>query len=481
MVYVLRWRSVFKTIGFLEIVVGFLMLSVPLIDVLSGHSITYSFLYTALVIIFTGYLLSRIEAEPLGLIEGIVTTTIAWLVISLEASIPLMYSLGIGFVDAWFETISGFTGTGFTVLTGLDYMKPSIVTWRSIMQWSGELGVVVFAMILFPYFYKYGARAYGVERPLKIEASFYRTAQRLMNVYLVLTVGGIISFMYAGMNFYEAFNHVLTTVATGGMSTYDAGYQVIFNRAPYTYIPVMILMFLGGMNFILLDRLVRGELSSVWRSEEFRLYLYTMVFLTILTIISYIYVEKTSPIYGAIAGSFNLVSGMTTTGFSIGSIADLKPLTKLIIIVSMYIGGMTFSTAGGIKIFRLLIILKKLKYSALSTITIGRFEKTVKVDGSLVEESEVSSTLIFPLIHLTAIFIGAAFMTVYGYSFLNTLFEATSAAGCVGLSVGVVSPSAPLGVKATIMALMLLGRVEYVQLYILIGYFSGRRFFKILK
>ena len=475
------WRSILKTFGSLEIVVGLLMLSVPLIDVLTGKQVTIPFLYTALLLIVVGYLLSRIEAEPLGLLEGIVTTTLAWILITLEASIPLMLSLKISFIDAWFESVSGFTGTGFTVLHGIDYMKPSIVTWRSIMQWSGELGVVVFAMLLFPYFYRIGSRAYGVERPLKIEASFYRTAQRLMSVYLILTLAGIISYVYAGMNFYEAFNHVLTTVATGGMSTYDKGYLVILQRAPYTYIPVMALMFLGGMNFILLDKLIRGDLGSVWRSEEFRVYLYTMVFLALVNGVSYVLVEGMQPTYGFIAGVFDLVSGMTTTGFSIGSIPDLKPFTKFVIIVSMFIGGMTFSTAGGIKTFRLLIILKKLKHSAVSAITIGRFEKAVKVDGNIIDESEVSSTLIFPLIHITAIMIGAALMTLYGYSFIDTLFEATSAAGCVGLSAGVVGYASPLGIKIIIIALMLLGRVEYVQFFMILGYLAGKRLLEVLK
>ncbi|MET1160609.1 MAG: potassium transporter TrkG, partial [Thermoprotei archaeon] len=413
----MKWRSILKTIGSLEIVVGLLMLSVPLIDLLTGMGITLPFLYTALILLLIGFILSKIKSEPLELLEGIVTTVLAWIIISLEASIPLMLSLRISFVDAWFESISGFTGTGFTVLTGIDYMKPSIVTWRSIMQWSGELGVVVFAMLLFPYFYRYGSRAYGVERPLKIEASFYRTAQRLMSVYLILTLVGIISYMYTGMNLYEAFNHVLTTIATGGMSTYDRGYQVIFERAPYTYVPVMVLMFLGGMNFILLDKLLRGDLGSIIKSEEFKTYAYSMLILGIIAVLSYIYVEGYSPIYSLVAGFFNFVSGMTTTGFSIGSIADLKPFTKLVIIFGMFIGGMTFSTAGGIKAYRLLIIIKKLKYVAISNITIGRFEKTIRVDGSPIDEEEVSSTLIFPLVHGFAVVIGAGLITIYGYSF----------------------------------------------------------------
>jgi len=467
--------------GFIEIVVGLLMLIVPFVDLLTRSVLSIHFLYTSLLLIVVGMLLSRIEAPPLGLIEGVVATSLLWVLITLESAIPFMLSLNIGFIDAWFESISGFTGTGFTVLSGLDDMKPSIVCWRSVMQWTGELGVVVFAMILFPYFHRLGSRAYGVERPLKIEASFYRTAMRLFNIYLVLTVVGLILYVYTGMNFYEAFNHVLTTVATGGMSTYDEGYQKIFVKAPYTYIPMIILMFISGMNFILLDRVIRGDLRSVWRSEEFRTYLATAFILVSLTTISYILLENYDPYTGFLYGAFNQISGISTTGFNLGSLSKLKPLTKIILTIGMFIGAMAFSTGGGIKIYRLVIILKKLKYTALSMLSIGRFEKTIQVDGVLIDESEVASTILFPLIHASAIFIGASLMTLAGYDLVDTLFEATSASSCVGLSVGIVSQQSPLLVKSIIMVLMILGRLEYVQIISLMGYLSGRRILKVLK
>ncbi len=478
---VINWSSILKIIGALQIVLGLLMLSVPLIDMITLKPITWPFFIASIVLIFAGYLLQKIEAKPLSLLEGLIATSIAWPLISLEAAIPLMISLKISFVNAWFESISGFTGTGFTVLTGLDHMKPSIVTWRSIMQWSGELGVVVFAMVLFPYFYRVGAAAYGVERPLKIEATFYRTAQRLIRIYLILTIGGIIAYVYTGMNFYEAFNHVLTTVATGGMSTYDQGYQVIFNRAPLTYIPVMALMFLGGMNFVLLDKMLRGELRSVWRSEEFRTYVYSMIILVIATDLSYVLVDHKPLEYSLIAGSFNLVSAMTTTGFNIGTIAGLSTTTKLILILSMFIGGMIFSTAGGIKSFRLLVLVKKFKYASINTIVGDKIQKTIKIDGNAITEQEIGQALLFTIVHMFAIFIGALLITAEGYSFINALFEATSAAGCVGLSAGVVAPNAPLLVRAVIMILMLIGRVEYTQVFLLVGLISGRKVIKILR
>ncbi len=477
----LNWRGIAKTLASLEAVLGLLMLSVPLIDLITGSSISWWFLFFALIYTLIGIEGSRIAAEPLSLKDSLVVTAIAWPLISLEAAIALMLTTSLGFIDAWFESISGFTGTGFTVMTGLDHTKPSIVTWRSIMQWSGELGFVVFAMVIFPYFYKIGRSAYGVERPLKIEASFYKTAYSLLKIYLVLTIAGLVAYIYTGMSLYEAFNHILTTIATGGMSTYDNGYMVIYQRAPYTYVPVMVFMFLGGMNFVLLYRLLRGELGSVAGSEEFRVYVATMAVLVAALIGSYIYVEGHELYYAVVAASFNLVSAMTTTGFNIGTISGLSDTSKAIIIVSMFIGGMIFSTAGGIKIYRLVILLKRLKLQAFSSLISVPIDRRIVVDGAVVSDDEAAQAALFTVLHATMIMIGAIIITVYGYRFIDALFEAASAAGCVGLSAGVVSPEAPLAVKLVIMFLMITGRIEYSQLILLLGLIANRRALSVLK
>ncbi|MCD6488985.1 MAG: TrkH family potassium uptake protein [Desulfurococcales archaeon] len=475
----MNWRGILKTIAGLEGILGLLMFSVPLIDILSGHDITLPFVYGGLFFSIIGILSNKIEAKPLTLIDSLVVVSIAWPLISFEGAIALMFSVNMPLVDSWFESISGFTGTGFTVMV-LEGVKPSIVTWRSIMQWSGELGFVVFAMVIFPYFYKIGRSAYGVERPVKIEASFYKTAISLVKIYLALTIMGLISYIYTGMNIYEAFNHILTTIATGGMSTYDAGYQVIFERVPLTYIPVMVFMFIGGMNFYIIAKMFRGDLKSVIKSEEFKTYMYSMFLLIAFTILSYIYVDKYDIVFSLIAGPFNLVSAMTTTGYSIGSIAKLSDTTKAIIIFSMFLGGMMFSTAGGIKSMRLLIAVKKFKDMVMKSVISAPVERHLAIDGIPLTNEETVQATIFILFHALAIFIGATLISAYGYPFIDSLFEATSAAGCVGLSVNIVNPNAPVVVKLTIMALMILGRIEYTQLVLLFALISGKKAMRIL-
>ncbi|RLG84580.1 MAG: TrkH family potassium uptake protein [Thermoprotei archaeon] len=476
----MNWRGIIKALGSLNGILGILMLTVPITDVALGSPVSFPFLYASIILILIGIFSSGIEAKPLSLIDSLVVVAIAWPMISIEGAIVLMYTIDIPFIDALFESVSGFTGTGFTVLKGLDYMKPSINFWRSLMQWSGELGFVVFAMVIFPYFYRIGRAVYGLERPVKIETSFYKTAVSLIKIYITLTLIGLVSYVYTGMTFYEAVNHILTTIATGGMSTYDAGYQVIFDRAPLTYIPVMIFMFIGGMNFYLIAKAFKGEWDALIKSEEFKAYWSSMLILVIATTFSYIFVEKYDVTYSLIAAPFNLISGMTTTGYSIGSLAVLKDTTKVIITISMFIGGMMFSTAGGIKSIRLLIAAKKFKDIVVRSIFSAPVERYITVDGNIVDSEDIMSALTFILMHGTIILTGALLMTVYGYSFVDTLFEATSAAGCVGLSVGIVGPQAPFGVKVVIIFLMLLGRLEYAQLILVLSLIYSRKMLRML-
>ncbi|MEM4690794.1 MAG: potassium transporter TrkG [Desulfurococcaceae archaeon] len=473
--------SMGKAICSLNLIIGLLMLFTFLYDLITGNTKTQAFTITSVILIIIGILSLRIRAKPLGLMSSLVTASLAWIMFSTVSAIPLTITLNISFLDALFESVSGFTGTGLTVLTNLTSIPQTILLWRSVMQWSGELGIVVFAMVLFPFFYSIGAGIYGIERPMKIETSFYKTAWRIFILYSIITIVGFIFFIYTGMNAFEAINHVMTTVATGGMSTYDRGYEVIFERAPQTIVPVLIFMVIGSINFILLDRAFRGDYKAVIKNDEFKIYVSLLLFSSILASLCYMLLEAKSPVESVLYGFFNTISGVTTTGFNLGSMSNLHNITKFILIIGMFIGGMTFATTGGIKAYRFLILVKKMKMSSLSLITTGRFEKYVKINNSIISESEVALTLLFVIIHATAIAIGATIISSYGYDYIDSLFEATSAASCVGLSTGLTGPYSPIGIKITLIVLMLLGKLEYVQLFLIIGFIGGRKILKTIR
>jgi len=482
----LRGLNVLKTMGALTSLLGVLMISVPLIDLGTGQQVSTGFLAFSVVLMVGGFLLSRLKSqEGLSFTEAVLSSTLAWTLLPAISAIPLSMELSIPFYDAFFESVSGFTGTGLTVLTGLESLKPSILFWRALMQWVGELGFVVFAMVLFPFFYKYGLLMYGVERPVRIEASMYRTAKRLFNIYIVLTLAGALMLYYSGMNIFDAITHSMTGIATGGMSNYDANYDVIYRVVPLTSIPLIIIMVLGATNFLLLDKLLRGDVGEVARNEEFKLYLILLLFFSTITSISILVSNNFSSNIPEIiaSGVFNSISAMTTTGFNIGVIGQLPYPTKLTLTFSMLIGGMTFATVGGIKVLRFLIILKKLKASSINVVTGGRAETRIRLGGNILDDSETASALLLALIHFTAVFTGAMLIKLMlpGFDYADALFEATSAASCVGLSTGITSAMAPPGVKAVLIILMILGRLEYLPLLMLIGWVLGRKTIKLLR
>ncbi|MGC8983519.1 MAG: TrkH family potassium uptake protein, partial [Desulfurococcaceae archaeon] len=415
--------------------------------------------------------------------EALASASLTWAALPAISAVPFSLELGVPYVDAFFECVSGFTGTGLTVLIGLERLKPSLLFWRALMQWVGELGFVVIAMVLLPFFYEFGALVYGIERPVRIEASLYKTSRRLFEMYFLLTVAGALALYYAGMGLFDAVVHSMTGIATGGMSNYDANYDAIYRSAPLTALPLAIIMVLGGTNFLVLDRLLRGELGEVARNEEYRLYLALLLFFSSASAVLVAASHPGGFLQGAASGAFNAISALTTTGFSIGSIAQLPYSVKLLLVVAMLIGGMSFSTVGGVKVVRLLLLLKKLKALAVGLVTAGRFRPVIRLGEGVVEESEVASALLIVVIHVFTVLLGAMLIKsmLPGVDFADALFESASAASCVGLSAGITSPTAPLGVKVVLIVEMLLGRLEYLQLLALFGAVAGRRAIKVLK
>lgn len=473
----LNLRGMIKAIFGVCSVIGSIMLIIPLVDLLYNDKISVSFIVSGVLLILVGYATSKIKTEPLTSFEAATVAVISWIIVSLISALNLSIETHFSFIDSFFESVSGFTGTGFTVFE-LKAMKPSILLWRSIMQWTGELGFTVFAILIIPYFYYIARTSYWIERPLKIESTFYKTAIRLLIIYGSLTLIGSISFMITGMTPFEAINHIMTTIATGGMSIYDEGYQVIFLRAPLTYVAVIIFMILGGMNFQDLNNLLTGKFKELIKSEELIYYLTILLIMSFLIYISYLLIDgiKSNALTFAL---FNTISGYTTTGFNLGIISKLRDTTKMLLIISMFIGGMSFSTAGGIKVFRLVLLIKKIKHYVQSLVLPQSVIKPVKFDEKLVSETDFSQAFLIIIIHAFIITVGAIVISAYGYNFIDALFEATSAASCVGLSAGIVSMFAPFGVKIILIVLMILGRLEHLPLFLGLSLIVKKRVVKL--
>lgn len=459
----MRLKNVFYTLSGLLAIVGFLMLLIPLTDLLVGDELSYSFLLLGIALVISGYVSFK-KAQSLTIVESFLVASLAWLIIPALSALILMIETKVAFIDAFFESMSGFTGTGFTVLTP-STLKKSILVWRALMQWTGELGIVVFAMIVIPYFYETARAVYGLERPVRIGMNLYETARRLILVYLILTLLGFVSYVVTGLTSFDALTHIMTTIATGGMSTYNEGYDFIYAYYPNTVTPFIVFMILGALNFVVLYNLVTGNFREVLKSEELRYFIFILIVLSVATGATYHVLEGRD----FLSGFFNQVSGMSTTGFNIGSLKSLKNFTKSLLILGMFFGGMTFSTAGGIKTLRLLLFLKKLSIYTEKVALPPSVVKRVVIQNQIVSDDELSISFMLIVLYAMSAFIISSLITLFSseYSFIDALFETVSALSCVGLSVGVINPTAPLAVKILLILAMYVGRLEFTPMLVL--------------
>lgn len=469
------------------IIIGTLMLLVPIVDALYGAKPSLAFfvfgaLYALASFLFYEHLESKYGVPEFSYFEALISYSLVWIIIPVLTAIPLSIELRISYIDALFESISGFTGTGLTVLRGLDYMSKGVLFWRGLMQWVGELGVIVFASVFLPFFWRFGHILYSLERPTRISLSLRESAVKIFYMYFLITVAGIVVCIYSGVEPLDAIVHVMTAIATGGMSTYDANYEKVFQYAPQSIYPITALMIIGGFNFVVLAYILDGELKKAWDSEEFRGFLYLNLVFSLLSFAIILPATSFNPEISLLYGSFNAISALTTTGFNIGNIASMPASMKLLLILAMLLGGMSFSTAGGIKTIRFLVFLKKIKTYILGLISGGGIIQDITMGEKVLDEKEVSNMILYILLHFFIVLIGAGIIksAVPNHDFIDAFFEASSAAGAVGLSVGIASPEAPFIVKLVLMVLMYLGRLEYIPLFVVLGLLIYRRIIQVI-
>ncbi|MEM0475059.1 MAG: TrkH family potassium uptake protein [Zestosphaera sp.] len=468
----MRLKNVLFALSGLLAIVGFLMTLIPLTDLIVGDELSYSFLILGVALVIIGYMSFK-KAQSLTVIESLLVASLAWLIIPALSALILMIEVKIDFIDAFFESMSGFTGTGFTVLNP-STLKKSILMWRALMQWSGELGIVVFAMIVIPYFYETARAVYGLERPIRIGMNMYETAKRLILVYVTLTLVGFVSYVLSGLTPFDALTHIMTTIATGGMSTYSEGYNAIYAGSPNSITPFIVFMILGAFNFVVLYNLVTGNFREVLKSEELRYFIFILIILSVITGATYYVLEERD----FLSGFFNQVSGMSTTGFNIGSLKSLRDFTKSLLILGMFFGGMTFSTAGGIKTLRLIMLLKKLNTYTEKIVLPPSVVKRVVIQGQSVGDDEVSISFMLIVLYAVFAFVISSLITLFSseYLFIDTLFETVSALSCVGLSVEVITPTAPPAVKILLILAMYVGRLEFTPLLVLRSLVARRKY-----
>jgi len=467
-----------------SIIGNLLMLEAVAVSVCLGvswyynESIQPAYIGTLLILLGLGALLlykGRGASKEVSKKDSYIVVTLCWLVFPAFAALPFLFSGHIPKVtDAFFEAVSGFTTTGASIIDNLEEFPKSLLFWRSMTQWIGGLGIVFFTIAVLPVFGMGNmplltAESVGPIRT-KIHPKIAVTSRWILLVYVCLTLFGIFSLQFSGMDFFDATCHSMAAVSTGGFSTRQASIAAF--QSPMIEYVITLLMFLGGMNFSLLYlSTIKGRPKELFKDGEFRTYLkIVLVFTAILTV--GLYFSTWMDIEEAFRNSiFQVVTILTTTGFCTLDYMTWVPLLWLMVSFLMYFGACSGSTTGGIKCLRLHL---------LGRIISNEFKKImhpnqiipVKLNGKAIPERIITSIVAFILIYLGIVAIGLTVNTAFGLDFIEAYGLSLTSVGNVGPALGFYGPahsmsSLPDVLKWVSSIQMLLGRLEFFAVFIL--------------
>ncbi|GAB4387700.1 MAG: TrkH family potassium uptake protein [Thermodesulfovibrionales bacterium] len=476
--YAVRGRVLAKRLG--DLCLGLAALqSVPLAasfllgDFGFGLRFGMSFAFIALA----GLGLSRVRApQDIQVNESLALSAMIFVLTPFVFSYPMMYE-GLPFVDALFEAVSGITTTGLSTTATVEDKSRAFLFARSWLQWSGGLGIVVLTVaILIQPGVSAKRLAYGEGEKTDMVVGTRIHAQRSLKVYLALTAAGVALLVILGVDLFAAFVHTLSGVSTGGFSTFDSS---LAGLGPWhVQAAAMLVSLSGAISLAVYYRAFRTRsLSAFARNAEiFALLGLTAVFTLLLA--ASLYLADGRPL-GEILKSASLMglSAQTTTGYFNLDVRGLGPASKLVLMVSMLLGGTVGSTAGGIKLLRLLIFLRLLQLMVLRTCLPSRAVVGTYIEGQRVESDEIERALLTVLLFALVIVVSWVPFVVLGHDPLDSLFEVVSAMGTVGLSAGVASPGLEPGLKALLCVDMLFGRLEVFAFLVILypGTWLGRK------
>lgn len=422
------------------------------------------------------YLFNRGRQTELRHREGFAIVALGWLTLAVFGSLPLIFSGVLGNpIDAVFETMSGYTTTGATVLDKIEGQPRGILFWRSLTHWFGGMGVLVLAIAILPFLGVGGMQLFRAEAPGPVQdrltPRITGTAKLLWMVYLLLSALETMFLMFGGLSLYEALCHTFGTMATGGFSTRNASIGA-FNSV-FIEVVIIIFMFLAGTNFSLHYRLLSSrDWRGIWKDEEFRFYL-VVIFSCVALVTVNLYMQDDASVgRGLRRASFQVVSITTTTGFCTDNFDGWPAFSKLVLLVLMFVGGCAGSTGGAMKHVRILILLKH-GFREIRRLIYPGVVLPLRVSGRPVSGEVVTNVLGFFLLYM-AIFVAAMFLIAFqGVDFVTSFASVAATLGNIGpgfAGVGAEQNYAhlPYIVKVVLTFCMLLGRLEIYTVLVLL-------------
>ena len=476
----MNFLKIFHLIGILNLFLGLSMLA-PLGISLIYHDgstipILNSFIITCAIGTIMYFISKTKNSVSLSQREGMAIVTFGWISAALFGSLPFLLSGSIdNMTDAYFESISGFTTTGASILPNIESLPEGILFWRSMIQWFGGMGIIVLSIAILPFFGIGGMQLYRAEIPSpvvdKLQPRISETAKSLWKIYFSITLLEVSLLWVGGMSLFDSINHAFCTMPTGGFSTQNA--SIAQYNSTYFDSIVIIFMILAGINFSLHFRFLKGELKVFGDDPECRVFLLTLVIL--ISIVAFnIYQTVYNTIGQAIRyASFQVVSIITTTGFVTADYTKWPPLSQIIILLCMFVGAMAGSTGGAIKVMRIILIIKH-GYQEIFRLVHPHAVRSIKLGGKPIPLDILNSVRGFFILYLSVFIVAVMIMSSLGLDIFSSFASVAATLGNVGPGFGLVGPVqnylpiADLG-KWVLSFCMLTGRLEIYTVIILLA------------
>ena len=474
-------RMVFRTMGALLLIEAVFMALALGVSLWYGEADSGVFLLSTIITLLAGViglLVGRHAESRMGEREGYVIVAMVWVVFSAFGLMPYYLSGQVpSLTDAWFESMSGFTTTGATIIPDLEVITHGLLFWRSLTQWIGGMGIIVLSIAILPIFGLNGMQLYAAEVTgltyEKLSPRIADTAKMMWSIYLLLTITEVLALWLCGMNVFDAVCHSFSTIATGGFSTHNNSLEY-YDSAAIHY-TVTLFMFISGINFVLLIYLLRGKARNLLQDEEVRWYSVAVaLFAVALTVGLYIARPGWSGVEMERAfrdSLFTVISSMTSTGYTISDYMYWPVVAWVVIFFLMLTGACAGSTAGGMKLVLLAIIMKN---------GVAEFQRRfhpnaiipVKLNEKAVPQQTINNIMAFLIFYVFIIAVTVVIFCASGVNFDESIGAAVSAIGNVGISIGQFGPAGtyaefPMVAKWVMSFVMLIGRLEIFTVLLL--------------
>ena len=464
------FRSILNIIGVLLCIEAIAMLIPMCFDLYYNNLDWIQFLYASIITFFIGiilYISFRKKNIKLGIRQAFVLTIASWIVISLFGAIPFIYSSSsLSYTDAFFESVSGITTTGSTVIDNLEVLSEGILIWRSLLQWFGGIGIIVLAMAILPTLQIGGMQLLHMEHDDPYEKTIpkiNRFVLELFFLYICLSIICGLLYFINGMNAFDSFIHAMTTISTGGFSNYNQSFSY-FNSIQIELVSILF-MIIGSLPFVLYLQFIHQQQKSFVIDDQIKLFFIILLSIVLVSAI-WLHINHSQDIISSIRVSlFNITSILTGTGYTSNNYSNWGSFGTVVMIIIMFIGGCAGSTTGGIKIFRLQILFRG-AINQIKKLTQPHAVFLMRFNGKTVNDNTYNSVMGFFFMYILLFIISALSLSFFNIDFLTALSASASAISNVGPGLGeIIGPSGNYfalenGAKWILSLTMLIGRLE---------------------